>query len=342
VAVEIAAIPGDVFPQHLIRKTIPFILLAVLVYVAVFFFFDAAATFHQFGRVSPRCIVVAVQFALGSFLLRAVRWHYYLRISDVRVPPSDSLLIFLVGLLLSLTPGKMGEVMKSLLLKEGWQVPVARTAPIVLAERITDLASVLLLGGVGLLAMPGAHLAGAVGVLAASALLAVCTIRPLGRAVIAQLARVAWVARRRDKLVSAHSALTGILGAGPLVVAMALACGAWGLQSMCAWVIAGGFPDTHLTLGQSLVVSCGPLLAGALALVPGGLGATEASMTGLLVALGGPDMSPSEAAAITVLFRIVTLWLAVCLGFLALVLWRARRSLRGEVPELGREPTAPS
>jgi uncharacterized membrane protein YbhN (UPF0104 family) len=321
---------GDVFPQHLIRKTVPFILLAVVVYVGVFFFFDAAATLHQFSRISARCIMFAICFALGSFLLRAIRWYYYLRVGQVVIPVLDSLLIFLIGLLLSLTPGKVGEVMKSLLLKERWQVPVARTAPIVLAERITDLASVLLLGGAGLLAMPQTRAAGAATLAAAIVVVAVCMIRPLGAIVIGLLVRVSWIARRRDKLLAAHLALSSILGVGPLVVALALACGAWSLQSASAWVIADGFPNSHLTLGQALVVSCAPLLAGAVVLLPGGLGATEASMTGLLIAFGGPGMNTSEAAAITILFRIVTLWLAVGLGLLSVVVWRAR--LRGPRP----------
>jgi len=57
-------------------------------------------------------------------------------------------------------------------------------------------------------------------------------------------------------------------------------------------------------------------VGGALSLLPAGLGGTEALLTGLLVAQGA---SAALALSITVAVRVVTLWLAVAIGALALV-----------------------
>jgi glycosyltransferase 2 family protein len=57
-------------------------------------------------------------------------------------------------------------------------------------------------------------------------------------------------------------------------------------------------------------------LAGALSFLPGGLGVAEASMTGLIRALG--DVTKASAAAATVLIRLATLWFAVALGLVGL------------------------
>ena len=62
---------------------------------------------------------------------------------------TDSLLVFLAGFSLTVTPGKVGEVLKSYLLRESYGQPIARTAPIVLAERLTDLIGLLLLMLIG-------------------------------------------------------------------------------------------------------------------------------------------------------------------------------------------------
>jgi glycosyltransferase 2 family protein len=67
---------------------------------------------------------------------------------------------------------------------------------------------------------------------------------------------------------------------------------------------------------------------GALAMMPGGLGVTEAGMTGLLQSIGGPAMTPSIATGITMLVRIATLWWAVVLGILALGLHRRAEARR--------------
>jgi len=250
------------------------------------------------------------------------------------VHAADTVLIFLVGLVMSLTPGKVGDVVKSLLLKEAWQVPVARSAPVVLAERITDLVAVLFLGGCGLLAMPRSRIAGVATLGAGLALVFLCTIRRLGLWLIEQTTRIAWIGRRREKLLIAYRALADLLSITPLAIALILSCMAWGMQSLCIWVIAGAFPGTDITLAKSLVASCAPLLAGALALLPGGLGATEVSMTGLLVGLGGSTMTVSTAVAITVFFRLTTFWLAIALGLAGMVVWRVRHPVGAATTEL--------
>jgi len=52
-------------------------------------------------------------------------------------------------------------------------------------------------------------------------------------------------------------------------------------------------------------------------MLPGGLGVAEGSLTGLLVGLG---TALPEAAAATLLVRAATLWLAVALGVVTLLL----------------------
>jgi uncharacterized protein (TIRG00374 family) len=100
---------------------------------------------------------------------------------------------------------------------------------------------------------------------------------------------------------------------------------AWGFQCVSLNVFAWAFPGVTLSLQHGLVAYSAPLLLGTLAFLPGGLGVTEASMTGVLQHLGGQGMTPSVAAAVTILVRLASFWLAVALGFFALALWRARR-----------------
>ena len=63
----------------------------------------------------------------------------------VRVETWLSLRIFLCGLVMSVTPGKLGEVLKAYLVRRHVGVPVTRTGPIVVAERVTDLLALVLL-----------------------------------------------------------------------------------------------------------------------------------------------------------------------------------------------------
>ena len=80
-------------------------------------------------------------------------------------------------------------------------------------------------------------------------------------------------------------------------------------------------------LGESMLVFCLAAVAGAVSLLPGGLGAADFSLLGLLRLVEVP-----EAAAIlaTILVRLATLWFAVLLGFATLpVALRGLRRGRG-------------
>ena len=60
----------------------------------------------------------AVGLAAFNYFLRYLKWELYLRRLGIRVPFVDSITIFLSGFSLTVTPGKVGEVLKSYLLRE--------------------------------------------------------------------------------------------------------------------------------------------------------------------------------------------------------------------------------
>src|SRR5438128_4201664 len=90
-------------------------------------------------------------FTLFNYVLRFFKWDVYLRlIGATGVAKKDSLMIFLSGMAMAMTPGKVGEVLKSYLLKQVRGTPIAASAPVVLAERLTDGVAMLILASVGL------------------------------------------------------------------------------------------------------------------------------------------------------------------------------------------------
>ena len=91
----------------------------------------------------------AAGLSLLNYAVRFARWQVYLRAQEVVVPRGDSAAVFLAGLSLAISPGKLGELFKSYLLRALHGAPVARTAPIVLAERVTDLTALVVLALIG-------------------------------------------------------------------------------------------------------------------------------------------------------------------------------------------------
>ena len=235
-----------------------------------------------------------------NYLVRFGRWQIYLHRLRIEVPAGRSFTIFLAGLTGTITPAKLGEVLKSGLLRRSYGVPVARSAPIVLAERVTDAL------GIALLTL-------LVGLGAAGSLPLVVVTLSLGVAV-ALLARTRLL-DRFARLAHARTASAELLGARLLVSMSLVAAVSWFFECLAAWVCVKGL-GLDVSLADTTVVFCVSTLAGALSFVPGGLGVAEASMIGLFHRLGG--VSKPDAAAVTVLIRLATLWFAVVVGLVAL------------------------
>jgi glycosyltransferase 2 family protein len=318
------------FSKKLARRMLYAVGLGALAYGGLLFYGDMGAIVGNLRSFPLDVLLAALLLSLLSYAVRCVRWQYYLRISNIRIALDESVLIFVAGLAMSITPAKMGEILKSMMLKEAHDVPVARSGPIIVAERVSDLAGLLVLGGAGFLVIPSGWIGTVVSWSMALFLLLMMKSAVLGRMVIGLAVRFRPLRNAGEKLATAHRQLNALSQPVPTLTSLALSCFSWGLQCVSVSVVAAAFPDAHVALGVALLAYSAPLIAGTLTFLPGGLVLTEASMTGALELFCGPAMTPAIAATVTLVVRFATFWLAIALGFLALALWQWRH--RAPVP----------
>ena len=126
-------------------------MIGLIAFVAISLYSDFNRLVAVFSAFDYRYIPLILLLAPLNYCFRFMKWIYYLRQIDVHIPFKDNLLIFLSGLSMTITPAKVGELLKSYLLKEKAGIPISSTAPLVMAERLTDGISMLLLAGVGAL-----------------------------------------------------------------------------------------------------------------------------------------------------------------------------------------------
>jgi len=304
---------------------------------------EGRAVLGQLRSFPPLLLLLGFLLASVNYLFRFLRWQYYLRLLDVPtwpmrrpvsvpsdgtealperpLPLYDSLLIFLAGFSLTVTPGKVGEVLKSYLLRESFGQPIARTAPIVLAERLTDLIGLLLLMliGVATWMKPEHHYLLAIGLSLCIGLLLVASWRSLVYLVLGWLARIPRVGPRlAPKLREFYDAAYRLLRPVPLLVATLSSVLSWFAECLAFYLMIRGFSDGgQVSVTLATFIYAVMTVAGALAFVPGGLGVTEGGMALMLAELVA--MSRSSAVAVTLIIRVQTLWFAVLIGVLALV-----------------------
>lgn len=306
-------------PHHaaqLIRPLLLSILIALALYVAAVAAGDARAVAAALARFTFWDIGLVLALSLVNYLLRFGRWHLYLLRQQIRVPLGSNLLIYVAGFALVTTPAKVGEVIRSGYLKQYHAVGYAQSLAALFADRLLDVAAVLLLALLGSLAFPEYRL-----VVGAIALLLLITLPLLHSPLLQNFLRHLASRLRRPALRRVAGQLLHLLAAAALLLrGRTLLLGL--LLSLIAWFAEGvGFWWICQVLGLELSLSLAigiyavAMLAGAASMIPGGLGSTEAVMGVMLYALSG-DLSLAVTA--TLLCRLATLWFAVLLGFAAI------------------------
>lgn len=309
--------------RTLIRRLVLAMIFGVLVYAGFVFFRGYRAIERELMRFEWWTFAAALAMTFGNYVLRFLKWEFYLARLGIRgVPKLDSFLTFLSGFVLTVTPGKVGEVFKSLVLFETHGVPMPRTAPIVIAERLTDLVGVVALVLLGSVGFSGGLVWAGLGAFAVVVVLAVVASRAIPDAIIAWMdGRGGALGRLAPRVHTAWESLRTLVTPRALIVPTGLSIASWALEGMSLHVLLIGF-HTPVRATMALFFYATSQLAGALIPVPGGLGVTEGSLEQQLVRLGGVPSAAATSAMILV--RFATLWFAVALGFVALAILRRR------------------
>jgi uncharacterized protein (TIRG00374 family) len=293
----------------------------VAVYIAIAAYTGWGNVAAELRLFSWQTAAIACALAAANYLLRFAKWELYLRRLGVRIPLSHSLQIFLSGFSLTVTPGKVGEVLKAYLLRESHGIPMARTAPTVVAERATDLLALVALALVGVGALGGNARVLWAAVALVGALVALASWGRFAHWMIDQVAKLPALGKLAPKLREFYDATAVLLHPTPLLLATLLSIAAWACECVAFWVVLHGFPGAEASLKLCTFIYAAMTIAGALSFLPGGLGVQEGGMVALLVKTA-QGVGGATAAAATFITRLCTLWFAVAVGLVALSLGR--------------------
>lgn len=306
-----------------IRTKVLFSLAFGLVVIAGISFYADLPHLLQALRLFPWALLPAIlALTLLNYGLRFVKWDYYLHCLHLRVPRLVSLRIFVAGLSMAITPGKVGELLKSYLLKRYNGTPISRTAPVIMAERLTDGLAMLFLA-LGGLALYGIGWQGLLGILlAAAALIGVIQYRPLALALVGWGERLPVIRRFAQGLHEFYESAYVLLRWRPLLLAVAIGLVSWSGECVAFYlVLVGlGLPGTLTLLIQAAFILATSTLIGSVTGLPGGLGSADLSMLGLILAL--VTHNSTQAGAATLLIRFCTLWFGVSIGVAGLLIFR--------------------
>ncbi len=290
-------------------------MLSALVYAAL-----AALTDTQSIAASLRGFplsTLAWMFALtlGCYLLRAARWWYLMRFIGHPMSGRDAVYTQLSGMTMTVTPGKVGEVLKAYLAREFAGLPMASGVAVVFCERLADLIAVIALSA-GAISVLGSSLPAlviiAVAVAGGTALL---NSKRFHAIALRAAERQPWLRTHHGSAAVVSGTVRTMLAPRPLVTSTVISVVAWSLEGVAFALCIRALGFDGLSVAAAVAVYAISTILGALTFLPGGIGLTEASMAGLLIAAG---MSGADASAATLLIRVVTMWFGVALGWVVL------------------------
>lgn len=325
--------------------------LAILVYAALLLFSDLNKLAAALSSFRWELIPIVIALTLFNYFLRFIKWHFYLATVGVtNLGLFDSLLVFLSGFSMTITPAKSGELLKSFLVRRRVGVPVATTAPIILAERMTDGLALLLLAGFGLFLFEVVAIRLFMALVVIGAAIAVMLVqnRRLARRVGSFLARFSILGNRVHHLKRFYNSSYELLRFKNLAIAIGLGFVSWSGECFAlAVVVYGlGIPFSWTLVALSAFAMGFATLAGSVFLTPGGLGVAEGSIDGLLLSLGhapylpAGDITQPVAAAATLMIRFATLWFGFFLGLICLFIAQRRFGYSGQMDDQAGEPLA--
>lgn len=306
------------------RALLLIVLLSAVGYLAFSLWGGWQEVVAAMARVGLVGTAIALMLSLVNYGLRFVRWQKYLALLGHRIHTAESLRIYIAGFGLTILPGKAGEAIRSVFLKQhGVSYPESLAA--FFSEHFSNLIVMLLLVAIGLWVYPQAQ--PLVVILAALIMIGLFVLQQAKWLQALKTFAKNRLPARPGKLVDHGFEI--VLHSGRcfslpmLLYGIALGLVAWGAEGMAFYYIMRVL-GSDMSLQVALFIYAFSMLVGALSFLPGGLGGAEATMVTLLIL---NHVAQPQAVAATVLIRLATLWFAVALGVFALTLPERKKPL---------------
>jgi glycosyltransferase 2 family protein len=295
--------------------------------VVIFALFLLWGDIDEIGELVLSVPMLFLSLSIGStllsYLIRFAKWHYMLKKLAIHIEIKKSLHIFLIGLGMSITPGKVGELFKSFLLKKIGNIHISRSASAVFVDRFTDLFAMLLLISLGVSLFAIGYIPFFCFALLLLGMMLILRSSSFCVACIQHMDRHPFLRKHKEFALTLYQSIYALLNWGPFLWTICLSTSAWLMESLSLYILMDALGIQLSLLHDIFIFSLGTL-AGALSMLPGGLGVAEGSMTGLFMYFG---LDAATAIAVTLLIRFVTLWLGVFIGFLLFISKREYHSL---------------
>lgn len=305
------------------KRILLIFIFSILFYTVFVLLADIKKIVSASAKFNWKIIPPLLLLSFLNYVFRFFRWHYLLKKINIQLPFKKSFQIFFSGISMTVTPGKMGEVLKAYLVKKETGNRFSEVVPLLVFERMTDGMAMIILALGGVYFFRQSILFFVFSTLMVVAFIIFIYAKDTVVSLIKCFEKRFFHVKILDFAVIFFENSQKLLNSGNLLVAVFLGIIAWSFEGISLFLLVNQFiVETHSnaslqTLFYSFFIFSFSSIAGFLALIPGGVGVAEGSITSFLVLFF--KLSLPQALFITIIFRFVTLWFGVSLGLIFLV-----------------------
>lgn len=330
------------------------IVFSLVVTLAVIVLSNVNDLIAQLDDFALWILIPVIGLKVINWVLRYLEWHYFLHIIDVHPvlrgktrPPmgpnqpatvlvQDSFILWIASLPFALSPGKVAEVLKALILKSMTHTPLTRSTPIIFAERLIDGTAVVIIIGMTSVLMPSAIFStddvsssylqvviiGTMGAMAT--IVAVAQFKRAAYWAMDVVARFPVLGRFQEEFRSLYDNSHELTKLRHLFNTVIFGFGAYLSDCVGFYLILlglGAEPSTILFAQATFILGFSVIIS-AISAMPGGAGGRELTIAVLLSALVGMEDAATGAAVL--LISIFQIWFGVVVGLFTGVIFNRR------------------
>ena len=301
--------------MKIINKIIIIVIAVVGLYATFLIASDINTIADKISSFKIEFLPIIIILVTCSWFVLFTRWHLLLMNSKIFIPKKNSFIIYLSGIALTIIPGKVGELVKSQLLKTKFGIPRSKTVPIVILEQFYTLIGLIVISFFGIWYFElGTYVIGFFTTVLVFSFILISSKRIFSKLMVI-LEKRKITSKFVEPLSLSYDTVRKSIR-GPIVFyAIALTSIFWLLEAVTVYFVLLSFGVDGIEFLMVIPTYATSIMLGFLSFLPMGLGVVEGSLVSFF-SLQGIEVSLS--LTLVIIIRVFTRWYGVAVGFVAL------------------------
>ena len=291
------------------------ILGIIVIYAIILIGFDINIISEKIGDFDSQYLPIIISLIPLTWGVLFLRWNLLLKNSDIDIPLKDNFMIFISGFALGVTPGKVGELIKSQLLKNKFNIPRTKTAPLVIVERFYDFFAIAIISLFGILVFEYSIYIFGILAIGISIFLIITSSEKIFLKFLNKIEKIKFLKNFSNELPKSFNVIQKSTRGKIFPLSITLSVIFWFLDSIIAYLTLLSFGIDIIDYFVLMSIYTSSIILGVISFLPLGIGVVEGSLVGFL-SLNGIEFH--LATAIVVFIRFFTRWIGVMAGFIGL------------------------